>query len=51
MSRYLSYANVAAKTLRSVLKGDAKVQALKREDSTLKFALWKEGRQGESVQF
>lgn len=47
--RYLKYSNIAAKALRASLKGDAKVQALKREETILKVAVWSEGKQGEAV--
>ncbi len=47
--RYLKYSNIAAKALRASLKGDAKVQALKREETILKVAVWAEGKQGEGV--
>ena len=41
---YLKYSNIAAKTLRNVLKGDAKVAALKREELLLKQSTWAEGK-------
>jgi hypothetical protein len=37
--------------MRQCLKGDAKVQALKRDDSALKVAQWTAGKQGESVRY
>ncbi|KAI8907828.1 mitochondrial ATP synthase epsilon chain-domain-containing protein [Gorgonomyces haynaldii] len=45
---YLRYANVGARTLRSVLKAEPKVQALKREEVLLKQAIWKDGKMGEN---
>ena len=41
---YLKYSNIAAKTLRNVLKGDAKLAALKREELLLKHSTWAEGK-------
>ena len=46
---YLKYVNISGKALRSILKGDAKIQAMKRDDSLLKVAPWSAGKQGESV--
>ncbi|KAJ3314367.1 hypothetical protein HDV04_000329 [Boothiomyces sp. JEL0838] len=46
---YLKYANIGAKTLRSVLTKEAKIQALKREEIALRSAIWKDGKMGEAV--
>ncbi|KAJ3323804.1 hypothetical protein HDV06_001174 [Boothiomyces sp. JEL0866] len=46
---YLKYANIGAKSLRSVLTKEAKIQALKREEIALRAAIWKDGKMGESV--
>ncbi|TPX32132.1 hypothetical protein SmJEL517_g04703 [Synchytrium microbalum] len=45
---YLQYANITARALRSVLKDEFKVQALKREEQYLKMAKWTAGKQGEN---
>ncbi|KAL2912748.1 hypothetical protein HK105_207740 [Polyrhizophydium stewartii] len=45
---YLKYSNITAKALRSVLKGEAKAAAVKREEIALKQAVWKDGKQGEN---
>ncbi len=46
---YLKYSNICAKTVRSVLKGDAKVQAMKREEIVLRRSIWENGKQGPAV--
>ena len=46
---YLKYSNIAAKTLRSVLKAEVKVAALKREEIILRRSVWENGKQGPSV--
>ena len=50
-NRYLKYANATASALRSVLKGDARTIALKREEIALKQAIWTNGKQGENVSY
>ncbi|KAJ3189357.1 hypothetical protein HDU85_002986 [Gaertneriomyces sp. JEL0708] len=45
---YLQYTNIASKALRSVLKEQVKVQALRREEQYVKAAVWASGKQGES---
>ncbi|KAI8817713.1 mitochondrial ATP synthase epsilon chain-domain-containing protein [Fimicolochytrium jonesii] len=45
---YLQYANVSAKALRNVLKENAKVLALRREEQYAKVQVWKDGKQGDS---
>eukprot|EP00842_Homolaphlyctis_polyrhiza_P004749 jgi/Hompol1/5275/HPOL_004331-RA len=45
---YLKYSNITAQALRSVLKGDAKTLAARREEIGLKQSLWKDGKQGEN---
>ncbi|KAI8800339.1 mitochondrial ATP synthase epsilon chain-domain-containing protein [Cladochytrium replicatum] len=44
---YLKYVQVASRALRSVLKDEAKIQALKREETVLKVSRWANGKQGE----
>ena len=48
---YLKYSNIAAKTLRNVLKGDAKIQALKREELLLKQSTWTDGKVASTKSF
>ncbi|KAJ3073067.1 hypothetical protein HK102_006112, partial [Quaeritorhiza haematococci] len=45
---YLQYANIGARALRQVLKQEARIQAVKREEQFLKMAKWSEGKQGEN---
>ncbi|KAI8920185.1 mitochondrial ATP synthase epsilon chain-domain-containing protein [Powellomyces hirtus] len=45
---YLQYANISAKALRNVLKEQAKIQALRREEQFAKVQIWKDGKQGDS---
>lgn len=44
---YLQYCNIATKALRNVLKGDVKIQALKREEQYVRMAKWQAGKQQE----
>ncbi|KAG0265776.1 hypothetical protein BG011_004130 [Mortierella polycephala] len=44
---YLQYAQVCARTVRSALKEDARVIAVRRDEQGLKFAKWEAGKQGE----
>jgi hypothetical protein len=46
--RYLQYAQIGARTLRSVLKEDSKAIALKREEIALRKAVWQNGKIGDS---
>lgn len=41
---YLKYANIGAKAVRSVLKEEPKIQAMKRTETMLKRSLWKDGK-------
>ncbi|KND00453.1 uncharacterized protein SPPG_04771 [Spizellomyces punctatus DAOM BR117] len=45
---YLQYANITAKALRNVLKEQAKVVALRREEQYVKVQLWSQGKQGDT---
>jgi hypothetical protein len=45
---YLKYANIAAKTVRSVLKAEPKILAMKREEIALRRSIWADGKAGES---
>jgi hypothetical protein len=45
----LKYANIGAKTLRSVLTADAKLAAMKREETVVRRSFWKDGKIGEAV--
>ncbi|KAJ3120367.1 hypothetical protein HK098_004662 [Nowakowskiella sp. JEL0407] len=44
---YVQYVNIAAKSLRNVLKSDVKVLALRREEQVARISKWAEGKQGE----
>jgi F-type H+-transporting ATPase subunit epsilon len=48
-SSYLQYANIAARATRAALTSDLKVVAMRREEQTLKFSNWMDGKQGELV--
>ncbi|KAL7752044.1 hypothetical protein RI367_002573 [Sorochytrium milnesiophthora] len=45
---YLQYINIAARAARNSLKADAKVLAQRREEQTLRFAKWENGKPTES---
>ncbi|KAI8865851.1 mitochondrial ATP synthase epsilon chain domain-containing protein [Ramicandelaber brevisporus] len=46
---FLRYTQVCARAVRKVLKDDVRVQALRREEQSIKVAKWKDGKQGESA--
>nr|CAD7256936.1 unnamed protein product [Timema shepardi] len=41
---YVSYSNIAARLLRKALKPEFRADAAKREDSTIRFTPWKDGK-------
>ncbi|XP_015585950.1 protein stunted isoform X1 [Cephus cinctus] len=41
---YINYSQIAAKLLRQALKADLRVEALKRDESAIKFTQWKDGK-------
>ncbi|XP_014290238.1 protein stunted isoform X1 [Halyomorpha halys] len=41
---YIQYSNIAAKVLRQSLKSNLKTEALKREESHVRFTPWKDGK-------
>ncbi|XP_046750719.1 protein stunted-like isoform X2 [Diprion similis] len=41
---YINYSQIAAKLVRRALKPNFKTDALKRDDSTVKFTQWKDGK-------
>ncbi|PSN47710.1 hypothetical protein C0J52_12152 [Blattella germanica] len=41
---YINYSNIAARLLRQALKADLKTEALKREESYIRFTPWKDGK-------
>lgn len=44
---YLTYLDVCARVLRATLKDEFRASAIKRAETGLKAAVWKEGKQGE----
>ncbi|XP_067012159.1 protein stunted-like isoform X2 [Anabrus simplex] len=41
---YVQYSNIAAKLLRRALKPEFKAEAMKREESHIRFTPWKDGK-------
>ncbi|CAB0012803.1 unnamed protein product [Nesidiocoris tenuis] len=41
---YIQFSNIAARVLRQALKPNLRADALKREDSHVKFTPWKDGK-------
>nr|XP_034175179.1 protein stunted-like isoform X2 [Osmia lignaria] len=41
---YINYSQIAAKLVRQALKSDLKVEALKRDETSIKFTQWKDGK-------
>jgi F-type H+-transporting ATPase subunit epsilon len=41
---YVNYSNIAAKLLRRALKPEFRTEAVRREDSSIKFTPWKDGK-------
>ncbi|XP_046433695.1 protein stunted isoform X1 [Neodiprion pinetum] len=41
---YINYSQIAAKLVRRALKPNFQADALKRDDSTVKFTQWKDGK-------
>jgi F-type H+-transporting ATPase subunit epsilon len=41
---YINYSNIAAKLLRRALKPEFRTEAVRREDSSIKFTPWKDGK-------
>ncbi|XP_054277042.1 protein stunted-like isoform X2 [Macrosteles quadrilineatus] len=41
---YIQYSNIAAKLLRRALKPAAKTDAMKRDESFVRFTPWKDGK-------
>ncbi|KAJ9597541.1 hypothetical protein L9F63_011599 [Diploptera punctata] len=41
---YINYSNIAAKLLRKALKPEFKTEALRREESYIRFTPWKDGK-------
>nr|CAD7585603.1 unnamed protein product [Timema genevievae] len=41
---YVNYSNIAARLLRKALKPELRADAAKREDSTVRFTPWKDGK-------
>ncbi|XKL59630.1 hypothetical protein PGB90_000646 [Kerria lacca] len=41
---YIQFSNIAAKMVRRSLKKEFQVEALKRDESSVKFTTWKEGK-------
>ncbi|KAF9959119.1 hypothetical protein BGZ65_000798 [Modicella reniformis] len=44
---YLQYAQICARAVRSTLKEEARVVAIRRDEQGLKYAKWEAGKQGE----
>lgn len=47
VTSYLRYLEICSKTLRSCVKADLQAAAERRSESTLKFANWENGKQGD----
>ncbi|XP_073975937.1 protein stunted-like isoform X2 [Rhodnius prolixus] len=41
---YIRYSNIAARVVRQALKPNLKAEAIKREESHVKFTPWKDGK-------
>ncbi|XP_008553856.1 protein stunted-like isoform X2 [Microplitis mediator] len=41
---YINFSQIAAKLVRQALKAEFRTAAAKREDSSVKFTLWKDGK-------
>ncbi|CAM1298427.1 Uncharacterised protein g2127 [Pycnogonum litorale] len=41
---YLQFSQIAARLLRRALKPEKQVEAMKREESTVKATMWKDGK-------
>ncbi|KAL0279857.1 UNVERIFIED_CONTAM: hypothetical protein PYX00_001328 [Menopon gallinae] len=41
---YIQYSNIAARMLRRALKQEKRTEALRREESHVKFTHWKDGK-------
>ncbi|XP_022190752.1 protein stunted isoform X2 [Nilaparvata lugens] len=41
---YIQYSNIAARVVRQALKSEFKADAAKREETTVRFTAWKDGR-------
>ena len=41
---YINYSNIAAKLLRRALKPEFRTEAARREDSSIRFTPWKDGK-------
>jgi F-type H+-transporting ATPase subunit epsilon len=41
---YINYSNIAARLLRRALKPEFRTEAARREDSSIKFTPWKDGK-------
>lgn len=44
LNSYVNYSNIAAKLVRRCLKGEARTEAAKRDESFMKFTPWKDGK-------
>lgn len=41
---YINFSQIAARVLRNALKAEHRVEAAKREDASIKFTQWKDGK-------
>ncbi|XP_012279273.1 protein stunted-like isoform X2 [Orussus abietinus] len=41
---YINYSQIAAKILRQALKSNLRAEALKRDESSIRFTQWKDGK-------
>ncbi|XP_043478232.1 protein stunted-like isoform X2 [Leptopilina heterotoma] len=41
---YINYSQIAARLLRQALKAEFRVEAAKRDESSIKFTQWKDGK-------
>jgi len=41
---YIRFSNIAAKVVRRALKQDLRAEAAKRDESSIKFTQWKDGK-------
>ncbi|XP_071443911.1 protein stunted-like isoform X2 [Hetaerina americana] len=46
---YIRYSSIAARLVRQALKPEFRAEAAKREESTIKFTEWKDGKPDKAV--
>ncbi|EAA06745.6 protein stunted-like isoform X1 [Anopheles arabiensis] len=46
---YINYSNIAARLLRKALKPELRAQAVRRDDSHIKFTKWQNGKPEKAI--